>query len=58
MKLTLSTEQHRILLKRITSALEKAKYQPATVGGWDGPELAAKEVLRPYVPLNQGDSDD
>jgi hypothetical protein len=47
--ITLSTEQYRILLKRITGAIEKAKYTPAAVGGWDGPELAAKEVLRPFM---------
>jgi hypothetical protein len=47
----LTPEQYRVLLKRITAALDNAKYKPATVGGWDGPALAAEEVLRPYAPL-------
>lgn len=46
----LTEEQYRVLLKRITEALEKAKYYPATVKGWEGPERVAKEVLRPYGP--------
>lgn len=48
--LTLTPEQHRILMKRITAALEKAKYYPSTVNGWDGPAKVADQVLRPYSP--------
>ena len=47
--LLLRPELHRILLKRITSALMNAKYTPATVAGDDGPHKVALEVLRPYV---------
>lgn len=46
----LDAEQHRILLDRITAALTKAKYEPATVAGKDGPNRVAREVLRPYEP--------
>jgi hypothetical protein len=46
----LTLEQYRVLLKRITEALDKAKYFPPTVGGYDGPERVAEEVLRPYAP--------
>jgi hypothetical protein len=46
----LTPEQYRVLLKRITDALDKAKYHPASVGGWDGPAVVAEEVLRPYAP--------
>jgi hypothetical protein len=44
----LTPELHRILLKRITAALEKAKFDPATVAGWEGPARVAEEILRPY----------
>ena len=43
--LLLRPELHRILLKRITAAITKAKYYPAEVD----PAKAAVEVLRPYV---------
>jgi hypothetical protein len=49
----LTPEEYRVLLKRITAALDRAKYHPATVGGWDGPGKAAEEVLRPYAPLEK-----
>ena len=50
----LTAEQYRVLLKRITDALDNAKYRPVTVGGWDGPARAAEEVLRPYAPVESG----
>lgn len=40
----LTSELHRILLKRISKALHKAKYEPASVD----PETVAAEVLRPF----------
>lgn len=43
----LDPEMHRVLLKRIVRALEKAKYEPAKVLDI---ETAAREVLRPYEP--------
>ena len=46
----LTAEQYRVLLNRIKDALDKAKYHPATVGGWDGPAVVAEEVLRPFAP--------
>ena len=42
----LTPELHRILLKRITKALRKARYEPAAVMD---EEAAAAEVLRPYA---------
>lgn len=45
----LTPELHRILLKRITAAIEKAKYYPALVT----PKVTAAEVLRPYLPLEE-----
>jgi hypothetical protein len=47
----LTPEQYRVLLKRITKALDKAKYYPASVGGVEGPAKAAEAVLLPYAPL-------
>jgi hypothetical protein len=44
--LKLSAEAVRILQKRITKALRKAKYYPAEVLDL---EAAAYEVLRPYA---------
>lgn len=43
----LTEEMHRILLKRITSALRRARYEPGAVLD---EEAAAREVLRPYAP--------
>ncbi len=42
----LNSELHRILLKRVTAALERAKYYPATVT----PPAEAEKVLRPWAP--------
>jgi len=44
-EMKLSPELERVLLKRITAAIERAKYYPASIT----PSVAAKEVLRPYT---------
>ena len=48
----LTPEMHRVLLKRIEKAIHKAKYDPAKTD----PAEAAKEVLRPYAPREEGSS--
>ena len=44
MRPELSDEMHRILVKRITKALEAARYYPATIH----PEEDAKKLLEPF----------
>ena len=42
----LTAEQARVLKKRITKAIDKAKYYPA----FSDPETMAADVVRPYLP--------
>lgn len=48
----LTEEMHRVLLKRIASAIGKARYEPGTVRD---EAAAAAEVLRPYAPREKKD---
>ena len=48
----LTKEQYAAILKALTAALEDAKYYPATVGGWFGPEAKAKKILKRFAPLD------
>mgnify|MGYP001612485543 CR=1 FL=1 len=43
----LEPEMYRVLLQRITKAIRKAKYHPASA---ENEEAIATEVLRPYAP--------
>ena len=46
----LDEEQYRVLLKRIGSAIYKARYEPATAADH---AAVAEEVLRPYKPNHE-----